>query len=134
MTLKQFMIHLILNSPNKMDMFLLQFYIDSCYRMSFKYFLLGSSEQVKIASHYVCLYVGKNDTSAESIDVIYEAMEHAKKHTSIAKDTGTNTRFVQYVLAWILNKLGSLIEIFDTQAASALLGLEVSLFTESYVF
>ncbi len=38
------------------------------------------------------------------------------------------------MLTRILNKLGSLIEIFDTQAASALLGLEVSLSTESYVF
>ena len=61
-------------------------------------------------------------------------MEHAKKYPSIAKDTGTNTRFVQNVLTLILNKLGSLVEVFDTQAASALLGLEVSLSTESYVF
>ena len=97
--------------------------------------LLGSSEQSKVAAHYVGPYIDKNKTPlGESIDVIYEAMEHAKKYPSIAKDTGTNTRFVQYVLTWVLNKLGSLIEIFDTQAASALLGLEVSLSTESYVF
>ena len=35
---------------------------------------------------------------------------------------------MQYVLTWTLNKQGSLIEIFDTQAASALLVLEVSLY------
>ena len=70
--------------------------------------LLGSSEQSKVAAHYVGPYIDKNKApSGESIDVIYEAMEHAKKYPSIAKNTGTNTRFVQYVLTRILNKLGS---------------------------
>ena len=101
--------------------------------MSFKCSLLGSSEHSNVIAHYVGPYIDKNKTPlGESIDVIYEAMEHAKKYPSIAKDTGTNTRFVQYVLTWTLNKQGSLIEIFDTQAASALLGQEVSLSTESY--
>ena len=57
-----------------------------------------------------------------------------QKNPSIAKDTGTTARFVQYVLTRILNNLGSLMEIFDTQAAGALLGLNVSLSSESYVF
>ena len=61
-------------------------------------------------------------------------MQHAKKYPRIAKDTGTNEGFCQCVLARILNILGSLIEIFDTQAAGALLGLNVSIFSESYVF
>jgi hypothetical protein len=39
----------------------------------------------------------KQDT-IERINRYYLAMEHAKKYTSIAKDTGTNARFVQYVL------------------------------------
>ena len=34
----------------------------------------------------------------------------------------------------MLNKLVFLIKISDTQAANALIGLEISLFTESYVF
>ncbi len=97
--------------------------------------LLGSSEQSKVAAHYVGPYIDKNKTPlGESINVTYDAMEHAKKFPSIAKDSGTNTRFVQYLLTLVLNKLGFLIEIFDTQAASALLGLEVSLSTKSYVF
>ena len=103
--------------------------------MSLKYSLLGSSEQSKVAAHYIGPYMDKNKTSlGESIDIIYEAMEHAKKYPSIAKDTGTNARFVQYVVTRILNNLGSLIEIFDMQAAGALLGLNVSLSSESYVF
>jgi hypothetical protein len=61
-------------------------------------------------------------------------MAYTKKYPSIAKDMGTNARFGQYVLTRILNNLGSLMEIFDTQAAGALLGLNVSLSSESYVF
>ena len=42
--------------------------------------LLGSSEQSKFAAHCVGPYIDKNKTSlGESIDVIYEAIEHAKK-------------------------------------------------------
>ena len=72
--------------------------------------MLGSSEQNTVAAHYVGPFIDNNETPlGESIDVIYEAMEQAKKYPSIAKDIGTNTRFVQYVLIRILNKLGSLI-------------------------
>lgn len=54
-------------------------------------------------------------------------MDHAKKHLSIAKDTSTNTRLVQYVLTWILDEHRSFIEIFDKHTTSALFGFEVSL-------
>ena len=95
--------------------------------------LLGSSEQSKVAAHYVGPYVDKNKTPlSESLEVVYEATEHAKNHPSIAEDTGTNARFVQYVMTRILNQLGSLMEICDTQAAGAVLGLNVSLSSESY--
>ena len=77
--------------------------------------LLGSSEQSKVASHYIGPYVDKNKTPlAESLDVVYEATEQAKKHPSIAEDTGTNTRFIQYVMTKILNKLCPLMEISNT--------------------
>ena len=59
--------------------------------------------------------MGKNKKSlGESIDIIYEATEHAKITWVLQKDNGTNARFVQYVLTIWLNYLGSLIEIFDT--------------------
>jgi hypothetical protein len=103
--------------------------------MSFKYSLLGSSEQSKVAAHYIGPYVNKNKTPlGESIDNIYEAMKRAKRYRSIAKHTGTNARFVQYIFTRILNILRSLMEIIDTKAAGALLGLNVSLPSESYVF
>ncbi len=50
------------------------------------------------------------------MDIIFEAMEHAKIYPSIAKDAATNTRVVQYVLTGIWYKLRSLMKMFDTQA------------------
>ena len=92
--------------------------------------LLGSCGQSKVAAYYIGPYIDKNKIRlGESIDYIFDAMQHAKKYPGIAKDTCTNTRCVQYVLTRILNKLGSLIEIVDMQVANALLGLEVSLST-----
>jgi hypothetical protein len=79
--------------------------------------------------------VDKNKTPlGKSIDVIYDAVEHAKKYPSIAKDTGTSARFAQYGLTRIFKNLGSLMEIFDTQATGALLDLNVSLSSESNFF
>ena len=90
--------------------------------------MLGSSEQSKVAAHYISPYIDKNKTPlAESLYIVYEANEHAIKYPSIAKDTGSNSRFLQYVMTNILNRLGSLMELSDTQAAGALFGLNVSL-------
>ena len=95
--------------------------------------LLGSSEQIQVAAHYIGPYVDKNETPlAESLDIVYEANEHAKKHPSIAEDTGSNPRFFQYVMTNIVNRLGSFMEMSDTQAAGALSGLSVSLSSELY--
>ena len=96
--------------------------------------ILGLLEQAKVGAHYVGPYVDKNKTPlAESLDVVYEAIEQAKKYPSIAEDKSTNARFLQYVLTKILNKLGSLMEISDTQAAAVLLGLSVSICSESFL-
>ena len=93
--------------------------------------LLGSSEQSKLAAHYIGPYVDKIKMPlAESLDIVYEANEHAIKYPSIAEDTGSNSRFVQYVMTNILNRLGSLMDISDTQAAGALSGLNISLSSE----
>eukprot|EP00956_Cyclotella_meneghiniana_P034858 scaffold108916_cov39-Cyclotella_meneghiniana.AAC.1 len=95
--------------------------------------LLGSSEQSKAASHYVGPYVDKNKTPlGESIEVVSESMAEAKIRPSIAEDTGTKVRLTQHVLTKILNKLGTLHEVFDTQAVASLLGLSVSVSTESF--
>jgi hypothetical protein len=95
--------------------------------------LLGSSEQSKVAAHYVGPYVDKYKTDlVEALDIVYESMEHVKVHPSIAQDTGSTTRYAQHTLTRILNKLGSLREISDVQAAAALLKLKVSVCSEFF--
>ena len=77
------------------------------------------------------MYVDKNKTPlSESMYVVYQSTEHSKKYPSIDKDTGYNARFYQYVMTKFLNKLGSLMEISNTQADAALIGLNVSLSSE----
>jgi len=66
------------------------------------------------------------------LDIVYEANEHARKYPSIAEDTGFNSRFIQYAMTNILNRLGSFMDISDTQAAGALFGLNVSPSSELY--
>ena len=95
--------------------------------------LLGSSEQSKAAAYYIGPYVNKYKCAlVDSLDIVWEAMEHVKKYPSIAEDTGTKKRVVQHIMTRILNKLNSLMEISDTQAAAALLGLNVSLCSEIF--
>jgi len=69
---------------------------------------------------------------AESLDIVYKANEHTRKYPSITEDTGSDSRFIQYVMTNILNRLWSLMEISNTQAAGALFGLNVSLSSELY--
>ena len=53
--------------------------------------MLGSSEQAKAAGHYLGPYVDKDKTTiGESLNVVYEAMKHAKTHPSVASDSGTD--------------------------------------------
>ncbi len=95
--------------------------------------LLGSSEQSKAAAYYIGPYFNKYKCAlVDSLDIVWEAMEHVKKYPSIAKDTGTKKRVTQHIMKRILNKLNSLMEISDTQAATALLDLNVSLCSEIF--
>ena len=95
--------------------------------------LLGSSEQSKAAANYLGPYVNKNKTPLiDALDIVWDSIQHAQKYPSIAEDNDRDKRFVQYVMTRILNKLNSLQEISDTQAAAALLGLTVSLCSENF--
>ena len=95
--------------------------------------LLGSSEQSKSAAYYVGPYVNKYKCAlVDSLDIVWEAMEHVKKYPSVAEDTGTKKRVAQHIMTRILNKLNSLMEVSDTQAAAALLGLCVSLCSDIF--
>ena len=95
--------------------------------------LLGSFEQSKSACHYVSPYIKKDKAPlVESLNIIYEAMVHINKYPSRAEDKHTLSRKVQYMLTRISNKLGSLMEVGDTQAALCLLGMNVILSSELF--
>ena len=56
--------------------------------------------------------------------MLLEAQEYARIHPSRAEDSNTKKRFVQYIITRVLNKINSLMEVSDTQAAAALLGMD----------
>ena len=97
---------------------------------------LGAKEQSKGALFYIGPYINKN--GVEVIDslplLFYEAYKHAIQYPSVADDSVTDKRFVQHVLTRVLNKMNSQIEVSDTQAAAALLGLSARLCSESFAF
>ena len=68
----------------------------------------------------------------DSFDILLEAQDYAERHPSTAEDSSTDKRFVQYVMTRVLNKMNSLMEVSDTQAAAALLGMEAGMCSEIF--
>ena len=95
---------------------------------------LGSKEQSQGALFYIGPYICKNAVQIiDSFDVLLEAQEYARKYPSSAEDSSSDKRFVQYVLTRVLNKMNSLMEISDTQAAAALLGMDAGMCSDIFV-
>ena len=85
---------------------------------------LGSKEQSKQALFYIGPYINKNGVKVvDALPLLAHAQNHALQYPSSADDADTNTRLVQYIMTRVLNKLNSMMEISDTQAALALLGM-----------
>jgi hypothetical protein len=85
---------------------------------------LGSKEQSKQALFYIGPYINKNGVKVvDALPLLAHAQNHALQYPSSADNAGTDTRLVQHIVTRVLNKLNSLMEISDTQAALALLGM-----------
>ena len=85
---------------------------------------LGSKEQSKQALFYIGPYINKNGVKVvDALPLLAHAQNHALQYPSSADDADTNTRLVQYIMTRVLNKFNSMMEISDTQAALALLGM-----------
>jgi hypothetical protein len=85
---------------------------------------LGSKEQSKQALFYIGPYINKNGVKVvDALPLLAHAQNHALQYPSSADNAGTDTRLVQHTVTRVLNKLNSLMEISDTQAALALLGM-----------
>ena len=95
---------------------------------------LGSREQSKGALFYIGPYICKNGVQIiDSFDILLEAQDYARKYPSTAEDSSTDKRFVQYVLTRVLNKMNSLMEVSDTQAAVALLGMDAGMCSDIFI-
>ena len=68
----------------------------------------------------------------DAFDLLLEAQDYAEKYPSKAEDSPTNKRFVQFVMTRLLNKMNSLMEVSDTQAAAALLGMNAGICSEIF--
>jgi len=85
---------------------------------------LGSKEQSKQALFYIGPYINKNGVKiVDALPLLAHAQNHALQYPSSADDADANPRLVQYIVTRVLNKLNSMMEISDTQAALALLGM-----------
>jgi hypothetical protein len=96
---------------------------------------LGSKEQSKQALFYIGPYINKNGVKVvDALPLLAHAQNHALQYPSSADDAGTDTRLVQHIMTRVLNKLNSLMEISDTQAALALLGMGPTVCSDTFSY
>ena len=95
--------------------------------------LLGSKEQSKLALFYIGPYINKNGVKlTDALPLLRHAQDHAMQYPSSAEDADTSKRLVQFIVSRVLNKMNSSMEISDTQAALALLGMGASICSETF--
>jgi hypothetical protein len=96
---------------------------------------LGSKEQSKQALFYIGPYINKNGVKViDALPLLAHAQHHALQYPSVADDSETTKRQVQYIVTRVLNKLNSLMEISDTQAALALLGMGPTVCSDIFAY
>ena len=96
---------------------------------------LGAKEQSRGALFYIGPYINKNGVDLiDALPLLLKAQEDVLLHPSVAEDSGTQKRNVQHTLTRTLNKLNSQMEVSDTQAVGALLGLDARITTEAFSY
>ena len=97
---------------------------------------LGSAVQAKGALFYIAKYMAKPNVSlGHCLTTLNDSMEHVKEYPSRSKkDSGTDKRTVQHYITRTLNSLATQVEIADTQAAAALLGIRANVCTHSFMY
>ena len=94
---------------------------------------LGNQEQSKNSLYYLVPYLTKDNVSLSNcIPVIKKAYEDVVARPSVAEDSGTDFRFAKHMTMRILNILDTKMEISDTQAAAALLGMQAQVVTDIF--
>jgi len=96
---------------------------------------LGAKEQSRGALFYIGPYINKDGVAViDALPLMLKAQEDVLLHPSVADDSGTHKRHVQHTLTRTLNKLNSQMEVSDTQAAGALLGLDARITSELFSY
>ena len=98
--------------------------------------LLGNTVQSHATLFYLSDYLTKNKASlAHTLTVVNSVQKEIEQpgRGSTAPNAGEDVRTVQHWMTRVLNKLDMALEISDTQAAAALLGLKTELATEKFV-
>ena len=96
---------------------------------------LGAKEQSRGALFYIGPYINKNGVDIiDALPLMLKTQEEVLMHPSVADDSGTEKRHVQHALTRTLNKLNAQMEVSDTQAAGALLGLDARITSEIFSY
>ena len=98
-------------------------------------YLMGSEEQSRNACFYLTKYFAKEKAPLEECIIVFKkAREHIQSYPSTADDSGTKKRTALHWCTRILNQLNKKLEMSDTQAAAANLGLPFESSTESFSY
>ena len=109
--------------------------LTACLGCNIAAYLLGSTEQSKAALFYLSNYFSKDKAPPEEcITVLIHARKEVEKYKSTAEDSGTVRRTAMHWLMRTLNSLNGQMEISDTQAAAANLGMNFELCTDSFSY
>jgi len=88
-----------------------------------------------MALFYIGPYINKNGVKlTDALPLLKHAQDHALHYPSVADDAKTPKRLVQFIMTKVLNKMNASMEISDTQAALALLGMGATVCSESFTY
>jgi hypothetical protein len=96
---------------------------------------LGNTTQANSSCFYLSPYLGKQKAAIDVILSTFEkSLEDIEKRPSIHADSGSDSRSVTHLFQRMLNSLSRKIEICDTQAVAALLGMGPVVCTDNFSY
>ena len=97
--------------------------------------LLGSVQQAKAATFYICPYIGKiKFPLAHCLAILNAVMHQTTDNPSSAIDSGTPLRTTQHILQRTMNKLMLKMELSDFQIVADLLDMPSIIRSEQYSY
>jgi hypothetical protein len=98
-------------------------------------YYLGSEQQCNNTILYIAPYCSKNKTDLEvCLSVLKQARINIETYPSTAEDKNSTNRIAKHFVQYVLNRMDTLQEISDTQAAAALLGIQLGVSTDHFTW